>query len=395
MLATPLPATSPEIPLDAPIRILLVDDDLADYEVTRAMLGQIQGTQATLSWASSFDEALEGLTSGGYDLLLVDYFLEDRTGLDLLAEARERRIRTPIIMLTGRGSRSVDLEAMRAGASDYLVKGSIDPDLLERTIRYAIARAEAEEALRSSEARHREMFDHLPIGLYRCTPDGGFLEANPALVRLLDHPNSGDLQERYASNFYVAPEDLERFRQLLESAGVVRAFETWLTRPDGRQVLVRNTARAHRDPAGGIAYVEGAVEDVTEQDRVLRVREEAARFRSFMHMPVRLVVLDPRGRILEASPAFRETLGRGHVDLLARPLVDLVLEDDRPGLRAALARAAAAHGVHQMDLRFPGPGGVEVWARATLSSVRDDAWEVDQLLLLLDEVQEGSPAKGS
>jgi PAS domain S-box-containing protein len=384
-------ATAPEVALDAPIRILLVDDDPGDFEATRAMLGQIQGTPLSLSWASTFDEALVGLTSGEYQLLLVDYFLDDRTGLELLAEARARRIRTPVIMLTGRGSRSVDLEAMEAGAADYLVKGSIDPDLLERTVRYALARAEAEEALRASEARHREMFDHLPMGLYRCTPEGGFLEANPALVRLLDHPDPQELQERYARHFYVAPEDLDRFREQLETAGVVRGFETWLARPDGRQVLVRNTARAHRIPGGGIAYVEGAVEDVTEQDRVLRVREEAARFRSVLHMPVRLLVLDPRGRILEASPAFRETLGRAHVDLLARSVTDLVVEEDRAALRAALARAVAAHAVQHLDLRLPVADGGEVWGRATLGSVRDDAWEVDQLLLLLDEVQEGAP----
>lgn len=352
------------------------------------MLGQIADPPLSLSWASSYDKALVGLTSGEFSLLLVDYFLDDRTGLDLLAEARDRRIRTPIIMLTGRGSRSVDIEAMEAGAADYLVKGAMDPALLERTIRYALARAEAEERLRASEARHREMFDHLPLGLYRCTPEGAFLEANPALVRLLDHPSPSELQERYASHFYVAPEDVDRFREHLETAGVVRSFETWLTRPDGRQILVRNTARAHRDPGGTLVYVEGAVEDVTEQERVLRIREEAARFRSFMHMPVRLLVLDPRGRILEASPAFRETLGRGHVDLLARSVADLVRDEDRSQLRSTLARAAASHGVHRLELRFVDAEDREVWGRATLASVRDDAWEVDQLLLLLDDVQE-------
>jgi hypothetical protein len=60
-----------------------------------------------------------------------------------------------------------------------------------------------------------------------------------------------------------------------------------------------------------------------------------------------------------------------------------------------LSRAAAAHGVHRFDVRLVGPEGQEVWARATLASVRDDAWEVDQLLLMLDEVQESAPTQGS
>jgi PAS domain S-box-containing protein len=353
------------------------------------MLGQIQGQPVTLDWASTFEEALDGLTSGDYELLLVDYFLEDRTGLDLLEEARDRRIRTPMIMLTGRGSRSVDLEAMRAGAADYLVKGSIDPDLLERTIRYAIARARTEEALRDSEARHREMFDHLPLGLYRCAPDGRFLEANPALVRLLGHPDPQRLQEEYAPTFYVAPADVERFREQLESEGVVRGFETWLTRTDGHQILVRNTSRAHRHGNTDVVYVEGAIEDVTEQERVLRVREEAARFRTlFQEMPMKLLVLDPRGRVLEASAGFRDTVGEGSMALLARPLAELVHEEDRVGLSAAVARAAAGEETRAVELRFLGEDGTHTWARATMAPVRDEAWEVEQLLLLVDEVQE-------
>lgn len=104
-----------------------------------------------------------------------------------------------MIMLTGRGNLHVDVGAMKAGASDYLVKGKVDPDLLERLIRYGRERVRAEEALRDSEERHRGMFDHLPIGLYRTSPEGEFLDANPALVRILGYPDPKALQERYAA----------------------------------------------------------------------------------------------------------------------------------------------------------------------------------------------------
>lgn len=355
------------------------------------MLGQFRGAQVSLDWASTYDDAVEGLVSGVYDLLLVDYFLEDRTGLELLAEAKERRIRTPMVMLTGRGSRSVDLEAMRQGAVDYLVKGSIDPDLLERTVRYAVSRARAEQALRASEARHREMFDHLPIGLYRCEPDGTFLDANPCLVRMLGRPDPDRLHEHYARTFYVSPSDVARFREQLETEGLVRGFETWLTHTEGHQILVRNTARAHREAGGRVAYIEGAVEDVTQRDRVVRVREEAARFRAmFEDLPVRLAVLAPRGRVLEASPLFRETLGRDQVELLARPVFDLVHPDDRSDLREALARAAGGEEPPVLELRFVADEIPTVWGRATLTAVRDEGWEIDQILLMVDEVQEGS-----
>ena len=171
-----------------------------------------------------------------------------------------------MIMLTGRGSHAVDVEAMKAGASDYLVKGRVDPDVLERSIRYSLERQRAEEALRDSEARHREMFDHLPIGLYRTSTGGDLVDANPALIHLLGYPDPETLQTTYAAELFVSPADRQRFSDLLDQFGVARGFESQLKRTDGTLVLVRNTARAHRAEDGRILYVEGAVEDLTDAD---------------------------------------------------------------------------------------------------------------------------------
>ena len=161
------------------IRALLVDDDQGDFAVTRAMMRQILRPKIELDWVATFEEGRDALAKDDYDVYIVDYFLEDRTGLDLLREAGRRQLQSPVIMLTGRGSRAVVTEAMQAGAADYLVKGEIGPAELERSIRYALDRVEVLTALRESEERHRGMFDHLPIGVYRCTPQGGFLDANP------------------------------------------------------------------------------------------------------------------------------------------------------------------------------------------------------------------------
>ena len=75
-----------------------------------------------------------------HDVCLVDYRLGAETGIDLLRAALERGCQAPIILLTGQGEHEIDLEAMKAGAADYLVKGRLDAGLLERSIRYAIER---------------------------------------------------------------------------------------------------------------------------------------------------------------------------------------------------------------------------------------------------------------
>jgi len=143
-----------------PIRVLLVDDDQGDFEMIRVMLSKTEHQEFKLDWVSTFEEAMDAFEADDHDVYFLDYFLEDRTGLDLLKEAKAKGITAPIIMLTGRGSRTVDME----GASDYLVKGLIDPDALERAIRHALERAEGAQALEENEVLRRGMLDHLSEG---------------------------------------------------------------------------------------------------------------------------------------------------------------------------------------------------------------------------------------
>jgi PAS domain S-box-containing protein len=146
------------------IRVLLVDDDQGDFEMVRVMLAQAEHEDFHLDWVSTFEEAVDAFEANEHHVYFLDYFLEDRTGLDLLKEAKSRGITAPIIMLTGRGSRTVDMEAMEMGASDYLVKGLIDPDSLERAIRHAMEReegAQAVQALKETDEQHRGILGRL------------------------------------------------------------------------------------------------------------------------------------------------------------------------------------------------------------------------------------------
>lgn len=133
---------------EEPLRLLLVDDDEDDYVLTRDLLSEIHGSKYKLDWAATYDAGLDAIKRSGHDVYLLDYRLGEYTGLELLREAIGNDCRAPMILLTGQGDRSVDMEAMKAGASDYLVKGKIDAPLLERSIRYAIERKRAEEKIR-------------------------------------------------------------------------------------------------------------------------------------------------------------------------------------------------------------------------------------------------------
>jgi two-component system cell cycle response regulator len=114
---------------DQPVRVLLVEDDEDDYVLTRALLIEGFGARLVMDWATTRTTGLAKLLDGEFDVALVDYHLGGETGIDLLRAARARG--------SGQNDRATDLDAMHAGAADYLVKGRVTGDMLERAIRYA------------------------------------------------------------------------------------------------------------------------------------------------------------------------------------------------------------------------------------------------------------------
>ena len=122
------------------LRILLIDDDEDDYLITEDLLYDIGEQKYQLDWVSNYLAATDAIARKEHDIYLVDYRLGQETGLDVMRWAIASNIDTPFILLTGQGDHRVDMEAMEAGAADYLVKGQMDARLLERSIRYAIER---------------------------------------------------------------------------------------------------------------------------------------------------------------------------------------------------------------------------------------------------------------
>ncbi|NNM32838.1 MAG: response regulator [Gemmatimonadetes bacterium] len=246
------------------IRVLLIEDEEAHYHVTRALLEGAERCRFSLEWARSYAEARAMLDAGPHDVYLVDYFLEDRTGLDLIRDIGRVSMSNPVIMLTGKGNRSVDMEAMKAGAADYLVKGSIDPQTLERSILYALESHAARKALLEAEARSRRTFEHLPIGLFRIGADGDLIEANPALHEILGYPDETLLRNGYARDLFVSSAHAPDVRKGLAANGHVSAFASELRKADGSVVAV-SVSLWRCELGDGSYYLEGTLDRSAER----------------------------------------------------------------------------------------------------------------------------------
>lgn len=120
------------------VQVLIVEDRRADFLLTQSELSKVTRPRHECTLAENFDQALELLESDRFDVCLVDQDLGGVGGVDLIVQARERNVLTPMIVLTGVGSRELDFASMHAGAADFLHKNEATAAALERSIRYAI-----------------------------------------------------------------------------------------------------------------------------------------------------------------------------------------------------------------------------------------------------------------
>jgi PAS domain S-box-containing protein len=231
--------------------------------------------------------------------------------------------------------------------------------------------------LRASEERYRTLFDGVPVGLYRTTPEGRLVDVNRALVEMTRFQSRAQMVAADGTvSFYADPEERLRWQALMEREGIVRDFEFRHRRYDGTIMWVRDTARAVRDRQGKVLYYEGALEDVTERRELEEeVRRQKDYYEAlFVNSPVAVVTADLAGRVVSWNPMAERLLGYKQDEAIGRELDDLVAHDAR--LRAE----AQAYTDQVIQV-----GRVQATTRRT----RKDASLVDVELLALPVVVAG------
>jgi PAS domain S-box-containing protein len=186
---------------------------------------------------------------------------------------------------------------------------------------------QAEEALAESEERYRHIFENVSIGLYRTSPDGRILMANPALVRMLGYASFAELAQRNLEETGYEPRyPRERFKQQIEAEGQVIGLESAWVRADGATLYVRESARLMRDEQGRALYYEGTIEDVSARAEAEQaLARERALLRTVMdNLPDAVYAADAEGRQMLANRADLALTGDGEeADVLGKTALEL------------------------------------------------------------------------
>ena len=131
------------------IKTLIVDDDEDDLFLIKDALSSVASTRYAITATTSPMKAMTILADGPFDIIFCDYRMGSLTGVDFIRNVRSAGIETPIILLTGISDQLVDDAALEAGSSDFIPKTLINPDVLDRSVRYAMAHSARQRLLQS------------------------------------------------------------------------------------------------------------------------------------------------------------------------------------------------------------------------------------------------------
>jgi phosphoserine phosphatase RsbU/P len=294
---------------------LFIEHDQAFARYVGEMLGQARDLSADVHQAEGLWAGLAELPHHDFDAVLLDLYAPDGAGLANVALINEVAPQVPVIAIGESGDEMMALEAVHAGAEDYLVMGQLTPAWLERSIRYAIERHRMDRALFEAEERYHSVFDHLVEGIFRTTPSGRYLMANAALARIYGYESPEDLIQNLTDigrRLYVERGRREEFVRVMQEHDTIVDFESPIYRKDGSVIWISENCRAVRDGRGRLLYYEGTVEDITQRREAEEMlRNSEALYHSLVEtLPQNILRKDPQGRFTFANQNFCKLLGQ-------------------------------------------------------------------------------------
>lgn len=259
--------------LDREIRILMVEDSPTDAELTERELrkGELSFVSKCVETKDSFLKELEDFSP---DIILADYSLPQFDGLSALSIVKERYPDIPFILISGTIGEEVAVEALKAGAIDYILKQRLSR--LVHAVRRALSDAEemikrkqAENRLIESEKKYKDLVDNaLLVGVYQTNIKGNILYANEALASIFEFESIEEMMSVSMFERYKNPDDKEVLIEKLKKTGKVTNFEVELLTKTGKTVTVLLSATLEGE------VISGMMRDITKR----KIAEEQVQY---------------------------------------------------------------------------------------------------------------------
>ncbi len=316
------------------IKVLLADDDEEDYILTKYLFDDFKNKNYILEWTDDGAKALEAMKSGEFDIYFIDYRLGDYNGLKILREAISAGCIAPIILMTGQGDTEVDIQAMRAGAADYLVKGEIEAPLLERVIRYSIQQSRSLEKLQSSELKFRSVIQSASDAIFLVDQKGLIVLWNKAAEEIFGYteeeiigqPATVLMGKKYAAK--AEQYSLEKTIAHILSPMSGRIIEASGRRKDGSEFSLELSGSAWTSNEG--VFYTTIIRDVTVKKRIREsLKQSEERYRDLFENANDIIYLhDLEGNFISINQTGEKIFGYSHAEAMKLNIKEIVAPED-------------------------------------------------------------------
>jgi two-component system NtrC family sensor kinase len=246
-------------------------------------------------------------------------------------------------------------------------------------------------ALRKNEARFTELFETLQEGIYIATADGGIVDANPALVRMLGYDSKEELLSKRVPDIFTDHDERKSLMEEVDRQPSPQGRELTLLRKDGASIVCLNTASAVRDTSGRVIRYQGSIMDITarrQMERQLHKEQEFAR-RLVDNFPDLILVVDANSRYTFVSPRCSDILGYELAETENMELGGRTHTEDLPFLRALFADILAGRQTFaSLEIRVRHKLGDWRRIRFNFSPLADETGKIEGVVLSGRDVTE-------
>jgi PAS domain S-box-containing protein len=325
-----------EVVLDASekIHVLLVDDDSGFLKLVKQCLELDWPFQVDQCF--SVDEALAKLDDEKYDVIVSDYQMPGKDGLQFLRELRERGSRVPFIMLTGKGGEEVAIKSLNLGAKHYLNKIG-EPEVVYNELAHSItelasakkAEERAEKASEEARARFKNIADIVGDWVWEVDCNGRYTYSNPSVKQVLGYAPE-EVLGRHFYDFYPA-EEREKLKNVDMKIFARKERFTTFVHKDGHLVVVETRGFPVVTPDGKILGYRGSDRDVTETKQAQKaLMESEEKFKQlFTQNPEATCYLDASLHILDVNPRFRDLFGYTLEEAKGKKIDDIIVPEGK------------------------------------------------------------------
>jgi PAS domain S-box-containing protein len=314
------------------IKLLIVEDNEADVRLLNAYLNEV-AESFKLSSTETVKGAIESLIDVNYDIVLLDLGLPDSSGFETFEKIFKHAENIPIIILTGLNDEELAAKAVSNGAQDYLLKGDLNPEILLKSIKYAIERKKIEIKLRESELKFKTVADFTYDWEYWIDNDGNYLYVSPSCERIsgykieefienpdllieITHPDDKNMLIDHHKHSFLSPS--------------IGEIEFRINRKDGSEIWISHNCQPVTNENGDFLGRRASNKDINDRKKAENaLKESEHKFRELVENAAdSLFVHDFDGNFVDVNKQACESLGYTREELMELNVVDVEQDFD-------------------------------------------------------------------